>query len=89
MKRSIKDLINRILWDEKENKADYSFYYLDRIENMEKEIKGADIIRLEGNFIVIQRDGEEAEIPTQGEVCEERREAYLEAGLTNPKPKTI
>ena len=63
MKRSIKDLINRILWDKKENKADYSFYYLDRIENLEKEIKGAYIIRTEGNFIVIQRDGEEAEIP--------------------------
>lgn len=59
----IADLINKLLWDKNENKADYSFYYLDRIENREKEIKGMDIIRAEGNFIVIQRDRDEAEIP--------------------------
>ena len=65
---SIKNLINRMLWDEKENKEDYSFYYLDRIEHKEKEIKGMDLLKTDGSFIVVERtkdDGqkEEAEIP--------------------------
>jgi uncharacterized protein (UPF0248 family) len=61
--QTIKDLLNKILWDKKENKEDYTFYYLDRIENKEKEIKGRDLARAEGNFIIIEKNGEESEIP--------------------------
>ncbi|MBU0535525.1 MAG: DUF504 domain-containing protein [Nanoarchaeota archaeon] len=49
-------------------KKDYTFYYLDRIEKKEKKIKGRDIIKIDGDFIVIEKlnpEGvlETAEIP--------------------------
>jgi len=61
--KTIKDLINRILWDKKEDKEDYSLFYIDRITKKDVEIKGRDIKRAEGSFIIVARDGEEAEIP--------------------------
>ncbi|MBD3313980.1 DUF504 domain-containing protein [Candidatus Woesearchaeota archaeon] len=65
---TIKDLVNRILWDEKENKEDYFFFYVDRVENRENEIKGRNVLKTDSNFIVVERtrdDGkkEQAEIP--------------------------
>lgn len=61
--QQIKDLINKILWDKSENKEDYSFFYIDRITKREMEIKGSDIKRIEGSFIVVEKGPEETEIP--------------------------
>lgn len=60
--KPIKDLINKILWDEKENPEDYSLYYIDRIANEYKEIKFNEVKKLEGDFLVLERE-EETEIP--------------------------
>ena len=63
----IKDIINKSLWDGKEDKSDYSFFYTDRITKKEIELKGDDILKLDGNFIVVERfvndKFETAEIP--------------------------
>ena len=61
--KSIKDIINKMFWDKKEDREDYSFFYIDRITKKDVEIKGKDIKKTEGSFIVVARDGEEAEIP--------------------------
>lgn len=65
--QQIKDLINRLLWDKKEDISDYSFFYMDRITKRSSEIRGSNIKRAEGSFIVIERENEgkieEVEIP--------------------------
>ncbi|MFO8016751.1 MAG: DUF504 domain-containing protein [Candidatus Woesearchaeota archaeon] len=53
--QQIKDLINRMLWDEKERKEDYSFFYRDRITNRNVRIRGDDIRKVEGSFITVER----------------------------------
>jgi len=60
---TIKALINKIKWDSKENPDQYSLYYLDRVENKYKEIKYNEILKVEGNFLIIIRDDEETNIP--------------------------
>ena len=60
---SIKELINKIKYDEREKPEDYVLYYYDRIQDKLKAIKYVEIKRLEGNFMVLERDGEEVEIP--------------------------
>ena len=79
----IKDLLNKIKWDEREKPEDYTIYYFDRVSKTlrnSKRISGAqkipkefsrelikinyiDIKRTEGNFIIIERDNEEVNIP--------------------------
>jgi len=59
--KTIKELINKIKYDKKE-RGDYSLFYIDRIENNYKEIKFKDIKRIEGNFLIINKD-KETEIP--------------------------
>lgn len=60
---TIEDLINKIKWDEREDPSDYSLYYLDRITKKLVEIKYTDILRVEDGFIVLEREGEETNIP--------------------------
>ena len=57
----IKDLINKIKWDKRENPEDYILIYIDL--GKRKELAYTSIKRLEGNFMVIDRDLEEVEIP--------------------------
>lgn len=57
----IKDIINKIKWDKRENPKDYSLIYIDL--GKKKELPYTDIKRLEGNFMIIERNGEETEIP--------------------------
>ena len=57
----IKDLINKIQWDEREDIRDYTLTYIDL--NREKEIHYTEIKRLEGNFMVLERNNQEVEIP--------------------------
>ncbi|MBI4150379.1 DUF504 domain-containing protein [Candidatus Woesearchaeota archaeon] len=61
--QSILELINKIRWDKREKPEEYTFYYLDRITNEHKAIRFAEIKRIEGNFLYLERDGEETAIP--------------------------
>lgn len=60
---TVKDFLNKIKWDKREKPEGYTFFYLDRFENQLKEIKCLDIKRIEGNLIIIQKEGEEINIP--------------------------
>lgn len=55
----VKDLLNKIKWDKKENPEDYSIHYIDRITQKLKKIAYTDIISIEGNFMLVG----ESEIP--------------------------
>ena len=57
----IKDIINKIKWDKRENPKYYSLVYMDL--GKKKEISYTDIKRLEGNFMIIEKNREETEIP--------------------------
>jgi uncharacterized protein (UPF0248 family) len=59
--QSIKDLINKIKWDKRENPEDYSLIYIDL--GKRKKLAYTLIKRLEGNFMVIEKNNEETEIP--------------------------
>ena len=59
--QTIKDLINKIKWDKRENPSDYTLVYIDF--RKKKELAYSSIKRLEGNFMIIERDNEEVEIP--------------------------
>jgi uncharacterized protein (UPF0248 family) len=60
---TIEQLINKIKWDDRENPAEYSLFYLDRITKKLVEIKYKDIARVDEGFMVVMRDGEETSIP--------------------------
>ena len=60
---TIEDLINKIKWDDREDPADYSLFYLDRITKKLVEIQYKDILRVEDGFIVLEREGKETNIP--------------------------
>jgi uncharacterized protein (UPF0248 family) len=55
----IKDLLNRIRWDEKENPEDYEIAYTDRVLKKEIKIMFKDISRVEDEFMIVN----EASIP--------------------------
>jgi len=61
---SIIDLINKIKWDAKEDPKDYTLAYQDRVLKTLIEIPYTKIKRLEGTFMIIEKDGEETNIPT-------------------------
>lgn len=59
----IKELINKIKWDKRESPGDYILGYEDRVSGKIIETAYPDIERLEGNFMIIFREGEEKHIP--------------------------
>ena len=59
---SIKDLLNKIKWDKRENPNQYSIFYYDRILNKLIEIPYTKIKKLEGSFIILDNE-EESNIP--------------------------
>ena len=59
--QTIKDLINKIRWDKRESPFDYVLVYIDL--GKEKEIPYTAIKRLEGNFMIVEKEGKEVEIP--------------------------
>ena len=59
---SIKDLLNKIKWDEKENPDDYKIGYWDNVEKKLMFIKFDEIKKIEGNFLLLDRE-EETYIP--------------------------
>lgn len=48
---TIRELLNKIRWDEQEDSSQYEIYYLDRVENILKKIYYEDIVELEGLFM--------------------------------------
>lgn len=59
----ILDLLNKIKWDKRENPADYTIGYEDKILKKIIEIPYTAIKRIEGTFFIIDRDEEEVNIP--------------------------
>jgi uncharacterized protein (UPF0248 family) len=52
--QTIRELINKLKWDKKENPKEYVFYYLDKKEL--KQLKFEEIKRLDGTFLVVGED---------------------------------
>ncbi|MBI2208091.1 DUF504 domain-containing protein [Candidatus Woesearchaeota archaeon] len=59
----IKNLLNKIKWDKRENPNNYSIYYYDRISKKLIKINYMDIKKFEDNFIVLETNGKESYIP--------------------------
>ena len=58
----IHDLLNKIKWDKRENPAQYSIFYYDRILNKLLEIPYNKIKRIEGSFMILDNE-EESNVP--------------------------
>lgn len=58
----IKDLLNKIRWDKRENPERYLIFYHDRILSKLIQIPYAKIKKLEGSFMVLDNE-EETNIP--------------------------
>ena len=71
---TIDALVNKIKWDSREKPSEYSLFYIDRITKRMVEIKYKDIKRIEEGVLVLNRGGEETEIPLHriGEVMWKR-----------------
>jgi uncharacterized protein (UPF0248 family) len=61
--QTIKDFLNKIKWDKNLNADYFSVYYLDNISKKLVKLKFKDILRIEGNFMVISKEDEETFIP--------------------------
>lgn len=61
--QTIKDLLNKIKWDEKENTADYSLGYLDRIKNEIVVVKMDELLDMDEFSITIDENGKAVQIP--------------------------
>lgn len=48
---TIRELLNKIKWDEQEDSSQYEIFYLDRVENILKKIYYEDIVEIEGLFM--------------------------------------
>ena len=57
-----KEILNKIKWSEKEPEK-YFIFYFDRISKNLVKIKFKDIKKIEGNFLIVEKQGKEAEIP--------------------------
>ncbi|MEM1659235.1 MAG: RNA repair domain-containing protein [Candidatus Jordarchaeales archaeon] len=52
--RSIKSVVNKILWDPSLRSEDFKAVYVDRFENSYKEFSLADVERVEGGFVALK-----------------------------------
>lgn len=52
--RSIKSIVNKILWDPSLSSKDFKAVYVDRFENAYKEFSLADVERVEGGFVALK-----------------------------------
>lgn len=59
----IKELLNKIRWDKRENPQDYKIFYFDRILKKLIQIPYVRIKRLEGSFMILEKNNEEVNIP--------------------------
>jgi uncharacterized protein (UPF0248 family) len=61
--KPIIDLLNKIRWDKREKPEDYAIFYFDRISKKLVKVPFELIKRIEGSFMVVDRNSEEVEIP--------------------------
>ena len=59
---TIKDLLNKIKWDKKENPEDYVISYYDRIVNKLVHLKFKEI-QIKDTYIILIKEDEEINIP--------------------------
>lgn len=59
----VKDFLNKIKWDNDLNEEDFTVYYLDNVSKKLVGVRFVDIKKIEGSFIVIEKDSEETYIP--------------------------
>jgi uncharacterized protein (UPF0248 family) len=59
----IKDLLDKLKWDERFDISEYTIFYHDRVTGKDVAIPCADILRIEDGFFVILRDEGEVRIP--------------------------
>lgn len=59
----IKEFLNKIKWDKNLNKEDFVIHYLDNVSKQLVPLNFNDIIRIEGTFMVVDKDTEETHIP--------------------------
>ena len=59
----IKDFLNKLKWDKLLNAKDYQVYYSDRRINKTVEIPFTAIKKIEKNFMVIEKDLHDVDIP--------------------------
>jgi uncharacterized protein (UPF0248 family) len=59
----IKDLLNKIKWDQRERPEDYTLFYYDRVNDKLKEIDYCSIKKIEDNFFILEGARKEVAIP--------------------------
>ena len=52
--KSVRSVINRVLWDHSMSPEDFKAVYADRFEGSCKEFSLADVERIEGSFIILK-----------------------------------
>ncbi len=82
--RPIKDVLNRIIWDAKENPEEYVIGYYDRVQDKIIEIAFKDVIRIEEGFMIIEREGQETMIPLHRiRVVKKKGKVVWQRSITN------
>ena len=59
----IKSLLNKIKWDKREAPEKYSIFYFEQISKKLIKVDYIDIKRLEGSFIIVEKNNEGVNIP--------------------------
>ena len=59
----IKDLLNKIKWDKNLNQEEYSIGYFDRVSKKLIWVDFKEIKDIEGNFLILEKEGREVNIP--------------------------
>ncbi|MBW3015082.1 DUF504 domain-containing protein [Candidatus Woesearchaeota archaeon] len=74
--QTIKDLINKIKYDKRENPIDYTLFYYDRVSGKKVKIRYNDIIDIQGYTLVLEKNNREVYIPMH-RIREVRRKGVL------------
>lgn len=59
----IQEYLNKIKWDDRLNPNEFYLYYYDRLEDKLKQIKFTDVKDWGKEFMVVEKDNEQVEIP--------------------------
>ena len=61
--KPVKEFLNKIKWDKRENPSDYEILCFDRVSRRLIKIPFTSIKKIEGSFMVVEKDGKDVEIP--------------------------